>query len=137
MKGKHLQINELIQFLTRKGSQYQRVMAINGIRGAGACSMTKFTIKYVMDRHHIEHGAFLIDAENKFTAISLFSALSKKLQLFTNDQSEILEMIKSLNILILIDNCQQYYEKNSKDFEKTIRSIIEETENVKIVLITH
>ena len=57
--------------------------------------------------------------------------------MFTNDQSEILEMIKSLNILILIDNCQQYYEKNSIDFEKTIRSIIEETENVKIVLITH
>jgi aspartate/tyrosine/aromatic aminotransferase len=71
MRGKHQQINELIKYLTNKSSQSQqsqRVIAINGVRGTGACSMTKFTIKYVMDRKYIEHGAILIDAENKFTS---------------------------------------------------------------------
>ena len=133
--GRHLEINEILNFLTDITNQ-KRILSINGGHGNGCGNIARFSIKYVMNRHHFEGGAFHIDCNNKVHTKSVLQAISKKLMLSTQDRDEILEMIKRCKILLLFDNCNKLIEKDFENFVDMLFSIIEQTEFVKTMVIT-
>jgi hypothetical protein len=47
--------------------------------GTGKSSVARFSVKYVMDRHFFEDGAFYIDLEEKLTTHRILTAISKKI----------------------------------------------------------
>lgn len=56
--------------------------------------------------------------------------------LSTMVQEEILEMIKKLKILLLLDNCDQILEKDFENFVDLLFAFIQETEYIKVIVIT-
>ena len=84
--GRHLEIHTAIKFLTGFQGNDQRILHINGIHGVGQDAIARFSVKYVMNRHFFPDCAYYIDATTKFSANGLLLAISKKMQLITNDR---------------------------------------------------
>jgi len=115
--GRHLEILESIKFLTKPGDL--RILNINGVHGVGCGTIARYSIKYVMNRHFLEDGAFYVDVNNKFSAQGILTAISKTLGLLTNEKQEIVEVLHRFckgKILLLIDECTQIIENDYQNF---------------------
>lgn len=89
--GRHFEIHEAIKFLTRPGDQ--RILNINGIYGVGCSTIARYAIKYVMNRHFFEDGAFYVDCNNKISAQNLLTEISKSMNLITTEKQQIVESL--------------------------------------------
>jgi len=52
------------------------------------------------------------------------------------DQDELIDMIKNLKIVLLIDNCSQIIEKDLTSIRQFLESCMVSTNHLKIILIT-
>ena len=133
--GRHQDIFQVVRLLTDSGGD-QRVMLLNGTFGSGINEIARYAANYVTNRHYFEDGAFEIDASNKFNSYGLFSAISKKIEFMTQDKEDLVESIRNKYMLFIIDNITQLVDQDLPQFLETIFSLIDQTENIKIVLLT-
>ena len=110
-------------------------MSVYGIHGVGKSSVATFSIKYAMDRHFFEDGAFYIDLGERLTTHGILTAISKKIQLITHEQDELFEMMRNLKILLMFDHSSKVIKQNRKNFMAILHSMISTTQFVKIIMI--
>ena len=90
-----------------------------------------------MERHHFDDGAYHINVSNKYSIQGLVSTISKSLQFWTNDQAEIIDLIRRKKLVLLINHCDKIIQKDQDNFLEFLRDLAEQTEFVKVILITH
>ena len=136
MFGRHLELHEIIKFLTGFERKEERILNLNGIYGVGCSTIARYAIKYVMNRHFFEDGAFYVDGSNKYSSSELLVGIGKSLQLVTNDKQDIVDMIRKFKILLLIDNSSLVIGNDFENLKDLLFFLIESTEHLKILLIT-
>lgn len=57
-------VHEILAFLEERDRAAPRILAINGSKSQCGSRLAKFAVKYAMDRHYLEDGAFYINIEN-------------------------------------------------------------------------
>lgn len=135
LAGRQEQLHEILKFLN--GSKEKRILVINGESGQGCSHLAKFSIKYIMDRGFIKHGAYYIDSEKIISEATLTHIVKKKLDVPITDFESILQLISKKDMVFCFDHCTKLMQHDADNFLNFLHNFLELTMLPKILLVTN
>lgn len=90
-----------------------------------------------MDRQFFKQGAYYIDAENIISEANLIHTMKIKLGVHINDLESILQLVSKRDILFLIDNCDQLYQKDFNNLMNFIVGFMDSTSVPKMLVVSN
>jgi predicted ATP-binding protein involved in virulence len=102
--GRNKLLHELIKFLTSKET-LDKIVKLVGPNDSGRTHIGYYAINYCMDRNFFIDGALAIDCNNLKLCKEMRQDISNKIGLLSNDEDDIINEIKELNIVMMFFGC--------------------------------